>query len=93
MNGNIEGGHTSFPRWANAETVDELRVKPEEGKVSRLRNGHWRASLPEAMLSKLDCFLTHTRSVLYLCIIACLKAVLFYNQLPDGKPRTDGRCN
>ena len=39
----MKGGETSFPRWVNAESFKELRVKPEAGK-----------------------------------------AVLFYNQLPDG---------
>jgi prolyl 4-hydroxylase len=29
----LEGGETSFPRWSNAETFDELRVTPEEGKA------------------------------------------------------------
>jgi hypothetical protein len=28
-----EGGETSFPRWANAETFRELLVKPEAGKA------------------------------------------------------------
>mmetsp|Transcript_1658 Transcript_1658/g.3152 ORF Transcript_1658/g.3152 Transcript_1658/m.3152 type:complete len:501 (-) Transcript_1658:38-1540(-) len=28
-----EGGETTFPRWANAETFQELAVKPETGKA------------------------------------------------------------
>ena len=35
----LEGGETSFPRWVNAETFDELRVNPEEGKVRRFGIG------------------------------------------------------
>jgi prolyl 4-hydroxylase len=33
LNDGMVGGETSFPRWANAETFDELRVKPEAGKA------------------------------------------------------------
>ena len=29
----MEGGATSFPRWANAETDAELRVEPVPGKA------------------------------------------------------------
>mmetsp|Transcript_12899 Transcript_12899/g.24498 ORF Transcript_12899/g.24498 Transcript_12899/m.24498 type:complete len:498 (-) Transcript_12899:63-1556(-) len=29
-----EGGETSFPRWANAETFHELAIKPEIGKAA-----------------------------------------------------------
>jgi hypothetical protein len=29
----LQGGETTFPRWKNAESFDQLRVKPEEGKV------------------------------------------------------------
>lgn len=29
----LEGGETSFPKYVNAESFDQLRVKPEEGKV------------------------------------------------------------
>ena len=45
LNEGMSGGSTSFPRWVNAETFEELRAIPEVGK-----------------------------------------AVLFYNQLPDGNP-------
>mmetsp|Transcript_4885 Transcript_4885/g.12881 ORF Transcript_4885/g.12881 Transcript_4885/m.12881 type:complete len:100 (+) Transcript_4885:146-445(+) len=27
------GGETSFPRWVNAETFHELKVKPQAGKA------------------------------------------------------------
>jgi prolyl 4-hydroxylase len=43
LNEGMQGGETTFPRWMNAETSSDLRIKPELGK-----------------------------------------AVLFYNQLPDG---------
>lgn len=33
LNDDMEGGETSFPLWLNAETRDELRVKPEKGKA------------------------------------------------------------
>lgn len=40
----LEGGETTFPRWANAETFDQLRVKPVEGKAvlfySQLSDGN-----------------------------------------------------
>jgi len=29
----LKGGETTFPRWSNAETFDQLRVKPVEGKA------------------------------------------------------------
>lgn len=29
----LEGGETAFPKWKNAETVGQLNVKPEAGKV------------------------------------------------------------
>jgi prolyl 4-hydroxylase len=34
LNNVTEGGETSFPRWLNSETRDELKVSPEVGKVS-----------------------------------------------------------
>jgi len=43
LNEGMQGGATTFPRWVNAETFEQLKVKPEIGK-----------------------------------------AVLFYDQLPDG---------
>jgi 2OG-Fe(II) oxygenase superfamily len=33
LNDDMEGGETSFPRWLNAETPNELKVKPERGKA------------------------------------------------------------
>jgi prolyl 4-hydroxylase len=33
LNSDVVGGETSFPRWANAETFDELKVTPEAGKA------------------------------------------------------------
>lgn len=33
LNEGMEGGATSFPRWANAETFEELKVVPEVGKA------------------------------------------------------------
>jgi prolyl 4-hydroxylase len=33
LNDGMEGGETTFPRWLNAETKDELRVVPETGKA------------------------------------------------------------
>lgn len=33
LNEGMIGGSTSFPRWANAETFEELRVFPEVGKA------------------------------------------------------------
>lgn len=29
----LVGGETTFPRWSNAETFEQLRVNPEEGKA------------------------------------------------------------
>ncbi|CAB9499451.1 Probable prolyl 4-hydroxylase [Seminavis robusta] len=29
----LEGGETTFPRWSNAESFDQLRVNPQEGKA------------------------------------------------------------
>ena len=29
----LEGGETTFPKYVNAESFDQLRVNPEEGKV------------------------------------------------------------
>ena len=29
----MRGGETSFPRWQNAESFEELKVKPEVGKA------------------------------------------------------------
>ena len=28
-----QGGETSFPRWVNAETFEQLKVAPEPGKA------------------------------------------------------------
>ena len=33
LNDDMEGGETSFPLWLNAETTEELKVKPERGKA------------------------------------------------------------
>jgi prolyl 4-hydroxylase len=33
LNDEMEGGETAFPRWSNAETAEELAVKPELGKA------------------------------------------------------------
>lgn len=33
LNEGMEGGATSFPRWQNAETFEELKVIPEVGKA------------------------------------------------------------
>lgn len=33
LNEGMEGGETSFPRWANAETFHELKVTPKVGKA------------------------------------------------------------
>ena len=33
LNDDMEGGHTSFPMWRNAETSKQLEVKPEKGKA------------------------------------------------------------
>jgi prolyl 4-hydroxylase len=33
LNDGMQGGETSFPRWINAETFDELRVTPKAGKA------------------------------------------------------------
>eukprot|EP00540_Astrosyne_radiata_P011374 CAMPEP_0116841080 /NCGR_PEP_ID=MMETSP0418-20121206/10720_1 /TAXON_ID=1158023 /ORGANISM="Astrosyne radiata, Strain 13vi08-1A" /LENGTH=214 /DNA_ID=CAMNT_0004471455 /DNA_START=350 /DNA_END=994 /DNA_ORIENTATION=+ len=33
LNEGMKGGETSFPRWANAETFEELRVVPRLGKA------------------------------------------------------------
>jgi prolyl 4-hydroxylase len=33
LNEGMEGGETSFPRWANAETFHSLQVTPETGKA------------------------------------------------------------
>jgi prolyl 4-hydroxylase len=33
LNSDVVGGETSFPRWVNAETFDELKIKPEAGKA------------------------------------------------------------
>lgn len=33
LNDGMEGGHTSFPMWRNAETSKQLEVKPEKGKA------------------------------------------------------------
>jgi len=33
LNEVTEGGETSFPRWVNAETSNELKVKPAKGKA------------------------------------------------------------
>jgi prolyl 4-hydroxylase len=33
LNEGMEGGSTSFPRWVNAETFEELKVIPEVGKA------------------------------------------------------------
>lgn len=33
LNDDMSGGETSFPRWVNAETFKELKVKPEKGKA------------------------------------------------------------
>ena len=33
MNEVEEGGETSFPRWLNGETSEQLKVKPEIGKA------------------------------------------------------------
>jgi prolyl 4-hydroxylase len=44
LNEGMEGGETTFPRWSNAETFHELRVKPEVGKAvlfySQLEDGN-----------------------------------------------------
>lgn len=41
LNGDMEGGETSFPRWKNAETSDQLKVKPEAGKVRSVVSLLW----------------------------------------------------
>lgn len=33
LNDDMKGGETSFPRWKNAETGDQLKVTPEVGKA------------------------------------------------------------
>jgi prolyl 4-hydroxylase len=33
LNEGMNGGETSFPRWQNAETFNELKVVPEVGKA------------------------------------------------------------
>lgn len=33
LNDGMTGGETSFPRWVNAETFKDLKVKPEKGKA------------------------------------------------------------
>ena len=33
LNEDLKGGETSFPRWANAETFEELAVKPKAGRA------------------------------------------------------------
>lgn len=33
LNDDMEGGHTSFPMWRNAETSKQLEVRPEKGKA------------------------------------------------------------
>ncbi|KAL7580981.1 hypothetical protein ACA910_005795 [Epithemia clementina (nom. ined.)] len=33
LNDDMRGGETSFPRWENAETGNQLKVKPERGKA------------------------------------------------------------
>jgi len=33
LNEGMKGGETSFPRWVNAETSDQLKVVPKIGKV------------------------------------------------------------
>jgi len=33
LNEGMEGGETSFPRWVNAETFEQLKVTPELGKA------------------------------------------------------------
>jgi prolyl 4-hydroxylase len=30
----MEGGETSFPRWANAETSDQLKITPKKGQAA-----------------------------------------------------------
>jgi prolyl 4-hydroxylase len=45
LNEGMEGGTTSFPRWQNAETFKDLKVKPEVGKAvlfySQLPDGNF----------------------------------------------------
>jgi prolyl 4-hydroxylase len=33
LNSDVQGGATSFPRWASATTNRELRVEPQAGKA------------------------------------------------------------
>ena len=33
LNEGMQGGETSFPKWHNADTGDQLAVKPETGKA------------------------------------------------------------
>ena len=45
LNEGMKGGETSFPRWVNAETFNELKVVPEIGKAvlfySQLPDGNF----------------------------------------------------
>eukprot|EP00540_Astrosyne_radiata_P023278 CAMPEP_0116852302 /NCGR_PEP_ID=MMETSP0418-20121206/17213_1 /TAXON_ID=1158023 /ORGANISM="Astrosyne radiata, Strain 13vi08-1A" /LENGTH=411 /DNA_ID=CAMNT_0004484441 /DNA_START=196 /DNA_END=1431 /DNA_ORIENTATION=+ len=34
LNEGMKGGATTFPRWANAETFEELRIEPQVGKAA-----------------------------------------------------------
>ena len=33
LNDDMKGGETTFPRWENAESGNQLKVKPERGKA------------------------------------------------------------
>ena len=45
----MKGGETSFPRWVNAETFEQLKVTPETGKAILFYS-----QLPDGNLGKRD---------------------------------------